>query len=82
MIRTILTADKNTLTLKIPDKYIGKLIEIIAFTIDETSEKIMTVGKTKKQKISNKFRGSISTEKAENLQEQLINERKEWNRDI
>ncbi len=34
MIRTVTTANKNILSFKIPDKYIGKLIEIIAFAID------------------------------------------------
>ena len=48
MIRTVLTADKNTLSLKIPDKYIGKLIEIIAFAVDEPGENILTVEKIKK----------------------------------
>ena len=35
MIRNILTADKNKLVLPIPDDYIGKQVEVIAFTLDE-----------------------------------------------
>jgi hypothetical protein len=35
MIRTIVTADKNTLILSLPDNYIGRQLEIIAFAIDE-----------------------------------------------
>jgi hypothetical protein len=35
MIRTVITAVKNTLTLPLPDNYIGKQVEVIAFTIDE-----------------------------------------------
>ncbi|HEY9122830.1 MAG TPA: hypothetical protein PK252_14735 [Bacteroidales bacterium] len=35
MIRTVITADKNTLILPLPDNYIGRQLEIIAFAIDE-----------------------------------------------
>ena len=38
MIRTVFTADKNTLTLPLPDNYIGKQVEVIAFMIDEGKE--------------------------------------------
>lgn len=35
MIRTVVTANKNVLTLFIPNNYVGKQVEIIAFTVDE-----------------------------------------------
>ncbi|MDH5382291.1 MAG: hypothetical protein OEW75_15655, partial [Cyclobacteriaceae bacterium] len=35
MIRTICKPDKNKVTLNLPDKYVGKNIEIIAFSTDE-----------------------------------------------
>lgn len=35
MIRTVITAEKNTLILPLPDDYIGKQLEVIAFAIDE-----------------------------------------------
>lgn len=35
MIRTILTADNQVLSLPIPASYIGKQVEVIAFAIDE-----------------------------------------------
>ena len=35
MIRTILTVDKNNLTLLLPDDFLGKRIEVIAFVIDD-----------------------------------------------
>jgi len=35
MIRTVVTSDKNTLTLHLPDNYVGRQLEIIAFAIDE-----------------------------------------------
>ena len=35
MIRTVVTADKNMLNLLLPDDFIGKQVEVIAFTLDE-----------------------------------------------
>jgi len=35
MIRTVLTADKQILSFPIPASYLGKQVEVIAFTIDE-----------------------------------------------
>lgn len=36
MIRTILKSNKKSLTLELPDDLVGKMIEIIAFSVDET----------------------------------------------
>jgi hypothetical protein len=36
MIRTILKSDKNSLTLKLPDDLVGKMIEVIAFSIEDS----------------------------------------------
>ena len=38
MIRTLITPDKQSISIKVPKKYIGKKVEVIAFTIDETLE--------------------------------------------
>ncbi|MDN3583113.1 hypothetical protein [Mucilaginibacter flavus] len=35
MIRTILKSDKNNLILNLPDELVGKMIEVIAFSIEE-----------------------------------------------
>lgn len=39
MIRTILTPDKTNLTISLPEDFLGKQIEVIAFVIDETKAK-------------------------------------------
>lgn len=39
MIRTIVTADQNDLMLTLPDDFLGKQIEIIAFVIEEAIQK-------------------------------------------
>jgi hypothetical protein len=38
MIRTVITTKNNILTLPIPDKYIGRELEVIAFARDEGLE--------------------------------------------
>jgi len=35
MIRTVIQLEDNTLTLILPEKFRGKQVEIIAFTVDE-----------------------------------------------
>lgn len=39
MIRTIITANTKNLTLKLPDNFIGKQVEVIAFMVDEPKQK-------------------------------------------
>lgn len=37
MIREILKPEKNSLTLQLPDDLVGKMIEVIAFSIESSS---------------------------------------------
>jgi hypothetical protein len=48
MIRTVITPDKNFLSFNIPDKYIGKKVEVIAFTVDEPAEDVIHTIKSSK----------------------------------
>jgi hypothetical protein len=48
MIRTVVTPDKNSLSFNIPDNYIGKKMEIIAFAVDEPSEDVIYTTKSRK----------------------------------
>jgi hypothetical protein len=45
MLREIIVPDKNTYLLKLPDNYIGKSLEIIAFEINEPSFPIVKLSK-------------------------------------
>ncbi|HEY0244514.1 MAG TPA: hypothetical protein VGC01_03050 [Mucilaginibacter sp.] len=36
MIRTIIKSNKNSLTLELPDDLVGKIIEVIAFSVEDT----------------------------------------------
>jgi len=48
MIRTVITPDKNLLSINIPDKYIGKKMEVIAFLVDEPAEDVIYTAKRSK----------------------------------
>jgi hypothetical protein len=38
MIRTVITPDQQNISIKVPKDFIGKIVEIIAFTHEETVE--------------------------------------------
>lgn len=48
MIRTVIRPNKNRVSFNIPDKYIGKKMEVIAFAIDEPSEDVIYAVKNRK----------------------------------
>ena len=50
MIRTIVKSDKNSLTLNLPDDLVGKVIEVIAFSIEDAKVDIEDTS-TKKEKV-------------------------------
>lgn len=39
MVRTIITADKSNYTLSLPDDFLGKKVEVLAFVVEETTKK-------------------------------------------
>jgi hypothetical protein len=43
MIRTVVTPDQQNISIKLPLDYVGKQVEVIAFTIDDAIEIPMTV---------------------------------------
>lgn len=38
MIRTVIKPDNQNITINLPENFIGKQVEIIAFTIEETEK--------------------------------------------
>jgi len=38
MIRTVIKPDNEFISIKLPEKFIGKQVEVIAFTVEEASE--------------------------------------------
>ncbi|HVS94486.1 MAG TPA: hypothetical protein VHE59_20750 [Mucilaginibacter sp.] len=37
MIREVVVPDKNVVSVSVPDEYIGKPVEVIAFALDEST---------------------------------------------
>ena len=72
MVRAILKSEKSDLTIKLPEDMVGKLIEVIAFEVEETAAKIPS--KTKPSQL----RGFLSAESAKSLQKHIKQSRDEW----
>lgn len=45
MIRTVVKPDKQNISIKLPKNFIGKQVEVIAFTIDEANKSTKTFDK-------------------------------------
>lgn len=75
MIRTILKADQNSLTLTLPDDLVGKLIEVIAFEIKDEAPQANEVNRKLKP---SQLRGFLSKKSADLMQEHIKQSRAEW----
>jgi hypothetical protein len=75
MIKTTVIPDKNSFNLSIPDKYIGKEIEIILYALDEVSTSDST---SEAVTISSKYRGVFTRQEAKSFAEHTQQMRKEW----
>lgn len=71
MIRTIITPENQDLYLHIPESYVGKKIEVIAFAVDEAAIE------PKKMKMAD-FWGTISDETAAELHKETTDSRNDW----
>jgi hypothetical protein len=79
MIRTIITPEKQDVSIHIPESYIGKQIEVLLYAVDELSEQ-----KVLEKKKPSDFRGALklTPEQYEDFQTHLKDIRNEWDRDI
>lgn len=77
MKKTFAIPQNNNYNLVIPNNYIGKKIEILFYAHDEIVEKnpLPVV----KKRLSNKYRGILSKEQGQSLNEHIIGMRNEWN---
>ncbi|KAA6440743.1 DUF2281 domain-containing protein [Dyadobacter flavalbus] len=46
MIRTLMVPDNQDISIQLPEPYIGKQVEIIAFTINDATEELRVQDKT------------------------------------
>ena len=45
MIRTFLTPEQQSISIQVPESFVGKKVEVIAFTSDETEEESLIADK-------------------------------------
>ncbi len=75
MTRTTITPSGSNVVLAVPEKYIGRKIEVLMFDLDEvTTQPVASTNKLKPSQL----RGFLSKETAENLQEHIQKSRNEW----
>lgn len=78
MVRTLITPQQQNITILVPQNYVGKKIEVIAFAIDEgQQEQVVLPVNTMAQ-----FWGTMSNETANDLHEQTKFSRNEWDKNI
>jgi hypothetical protein len=78
MIRTVLIPDNTDVHLSVPDDYVGRKIEVMCYPLDELVEK----RESAPPKSMSSFKGVLSAEEADQLQEYVKKSREEWDRDI
>jgi len=76
MIRTIVTPEKQDISIHIPEKYIGKQIEVLLYAVDELNER-----ENLKNKKPSDFRGTLklTDEQYDDFQIHIKGIRNEWN---
>jgi len=79
MIRTTIIPVTTNVYLSIPKEYIGKKVEVLLYTIEE-SEPSPSVGTSGKK--PSDFFGTLSREDGEKMQAYITNSRNEWERNI
>ena len=75
MIRTILKTSQNNLTLTLPDNLVGKLIEVIAFEIQEEPQQPESINQQLKP---SQLRGFLSKKSSDLMHEYINQSRAEW----
>ena len=72
-VRTVITPSQTDICLLIPEKYIGKRVEITYLVLDEYEEK-------EPKKTLGDFLGLLSENEYLQLEEHTLQARKEWDR--
>ena len=78
MIRTLITPDKQDVSIHIPENYIGKRVEVLLYAVDELDDQEIV------KKTPAGFRGKLklSEEQYADFQLHLKTIRNEWDKDI
>ena len=76
MTKTIITPENNKVLLSVPEEYVGKKLEVLMYAIEELSEN------KNSQKTMAAYKGILTKEEAEQLQESVKQSREEWDNNI
>lgn len=76
MVRTIITPQNTDLHLSIPQKYVGKRVEVTFLDLDEIENKTETANNVAR------FKGLLTSQEADQYNAYLTQVRKEWDRDL
>lgn len=74
MTKTIITPENNSILLPVPKEYVGKKLEVLMYALEELSENRPQLNTMAS------FKGVLTTEEAEQLQEYVKQSRGEWTR--
>ena len=78
MVRTVLIPDNTDVHLSIPHNYGGRKTEVMYYPVDELVEESESIS----LKSMASFKGILSAEEADQLQDYVKKSREEWNRDF
>ena len=77
MLRTTITPENTDVHISVPQRFVGKKVEVLLYTTDE-EEPLVTTPKNSMAK----FWGVLSDETAADLHKTATESRNEWDRDI
>ncbi len=77
MVRTIITPQNTELHLTIPQKYVGKRVEITFHDLDETEKQDTTTNETENYWVK-KYKGAMSKQPINEIDAQLNELRNTW----
>ncbi len=80
MIKRTITSDKKTVSIDVPEDYIGKQIEVLLYSTDELREQQVPA----QAKKTSRLRGALKLTDSQykNVQQYMNDVRNEWNRAI
>jgi hypothetical protein len=76
MVRTIITPQNTDLHITIPEKYVGKRVEVTFLDLDEVENKTTITNN------ASRFKGLLTNKEADKFNDYLKKVRKEWDRDL
>lgn len=81
MKSAIITPDHASIELPIPESFIGKKVEV-TYTIEEVMADATVASASPERKKASDFKGILSKERAEELQQYIKESRQAWNNRI